>query len=338
MLLALEYLRRKPESTLRAVLVFLCSLQLSLTVYTMWVFWVLPTLLAAVWLLPRGVLISSERRSLRNSLVLILVSLVALMAIYTAERWTSLTASAGYGIRLETVASLFAFLDDLAGQLVPIPYVVLPIALLGLAAFGRSHVRWWAWPLLMSVAAPIALGLSNGSFGYARNLAFVLVPVSLCAGLGVHWLLDRPILKYRPVAIAAVMVLALGSTAAYAGYHLERRARTLLLPDWGALTQELDAAPSNEEPRWLLRCLANHWQINWYSAGPDASVLVEPPADGPVEVVLGAQLGADGKPKIYRVDSVRGGIRAFDLPDWLADVPPDDTKHGIALWRWDCRT
>ena len=53
LLITLEYYRRRPDGWFRATAVMICAIQLSLTVFTMWIYWVAPTLLLAIFVLPR---------------------------------------------------------------------------------------------------------------------------------------------------------------------------------------------------------------------------------------------------------------------------------------------
>ena len=54
LLIALDYYRRRPDGWFRALVVLICAMQLSLTVLTLWVYWVAPSLLLSIVVLPRS--------------------------------------------------------------------------------------------------------------------------------------------------------------------------------------------------------------------------------------------------------------------------------------------
>ena len=142
LLIALEYLRRKPDSWRRGLIAYWCALQLSLTVYTMWVYWVLPLLGLGILLFPR-MAVDHERRRITRAVVLVLaLGLGSFMVIYTADRWTQLSyAASNFGMSFEGWGETAGFLGRLSRQLLPAPTGLALFALLGIVVLWRSSLR-----------------------------------------------------------------------------------------------------------------------------------------------------------------------------------------------------
>ncbi len=335
LLIALEYLRRKPDSWRRGLIAYWCALQLSMTIYTMWVYWVLPLLGLGILLFPR-MTVDRERRRVTRAVVLVLaLGLGSFMVIYTADRWRQLSyAASNFGISCNGLGQMAWFLGRLSRQLLPAPAGLALFALLGIVVLWRSSLRWWAWAAAVGAAAPLIFAFVNGSPGYVRNLIYLLAPTAILFGLGVDAALRMAARRLRSLVVTGVAAAAAvgASTWAYAG--LEYRTRNILLPDWGAVTMALDREPRPVGPRWLCGCLANHWTINWYGKPREVEAFFRMPAGGSLEVVMGAQFNEHGAPSVYRVDPIRGGIRAEPLPPYLAAVAPYEVRGGVELRRW----
>lgn len=343
LLIALEYFRRRPDRWLRAALVFLCAFQLSLTVYTMWVYWVLPIILMAVVVLPRLSADDSARRTLRTALVLIALGLVSAMTLFTVDRLQQLVTVAAIatdtgpswgGANLARWDELVLYARRLSDQLFVWPVAVPVLALIGLAVLRRSPARWWSWLLLAGVAAPIAFALLSGSPGYVRNLAYLLGPAAILAGLAVDRGLALITRRVRPLVVYGTGALLLATATVGASAGVERRADAMLLPDWGGAVLAMNAEPRSVGPRWFCLCLANHWQINWYRDRGDDDALLSVPVGGRIEVVMGARHETDGPAIVYRSDPNHGGVREQPLPAFLSAVRPHEIRGGVELRRW----
>ncbi len=334
LLIALELLRRDPRSPVRAVAAMVCASQLSLTVYTTWVFWVFPLLVLVALLLPRYADLGDERVQLRLAVALIAAAVFLFMGVFTAERWKTLTFAAQNGERYVGLPAWIEFLSRFGRQLLSGAGGIAALALIGVIALFRSPTRWWSWAIAAGIVMPAFFGWLNGSPGYARNLTYLLVPVAILAGLGAESaarLLSR-IVPRRALVMTITLILAGGATWAYA--DLERRARSILLPDWGEVVQRLDREPATVGPRWLCPCLANHWQIEWYEDAAPVETFWNVPVGGKIEVAMGAALGEDLQPRVYGYDPALKFIAEQPLPRFLASIPPDEVRSGIQLRLW----
>ncbi len=338
LLIALEYFRRRPDRWLRATLVFLCAFQLSLTVYTMWVYWVLPVMLMAVVVLPRLSADDAARRTLRTALVLITLGLVSAMTLFTLDRLKQLMAVVAIasdtgpswgGANLARWDELVLYTRRLCDQLFVWPVAIPVLALIGLVVLRRSSARWWTSLLIAGAVAPIALALLNGSPGYVRNLAYLLGPAAILAGLAVDRGAALITRRIRPVVVYSTGALLLAAATVGASTGVERRADAMLLPDWGGAALAMNAEPRSVGPRWFCLCLANHWQINWYRDRDDDEALLSVPLGGRIEVVMGARHETDDLALVYRPDPDHGGLRENPLPAFLSSIRPHDIRGGV---------
>jgi len=333
LLVSWEYLRRSPDSWFRASMAMLVTAMAALTVYTMWVFLVFPGLLLAVWLMPRGIECATRGRAVRTVSVLMLVSMVAFMTVYSAVRYKALFFASDYGERFGGLSEALHWVASVSTSFFAWPAVCLLLALAGAYGLWRSELRWWCAIIAAGVAMPLALALANGSPGYMRNLCHLLPLVALLGGVGAGMLVAAAGRRFGPsaVTVAAAAVLMVASTASYGA--VQRHATKILYPDWGALVLELERTPERVGQRWLCPCLANHWQIDWYARRKRPEALLQVPTGGTIEVVMGVQLERAGA-VVFRNDPYRGGIRPEPLPPYLAHVPYDEVRDGIELRRW----
>jgi len=333
LLVALEYLRRAPQSWLRAALTLIVAFQLSLTVYTMWVFWVLPTLLLSVWLVPRHCADASGGRAARVATITMLIGMLCFMTVYTAERYTALFSAATYGEQFAGLAEAADWLARCSRDFFVFPVLCGALGLVGLFAVWRTPQRWWCWLIGAGVLAPVALTFANGSPGYARNLSYLVPVVALLVGAGVVAMLrplERSLSSLVPgVAMAVVALFA----CTYAYCDVNAQATRILQPDWGTIAQRYERMPELYGRRWLCPCLANHWQIDWYARNKRPQSLLNASMGGTIEVVMGAQFDRQG-PVVFRHDPVQGGIRPEPLPTYLLATPSTEISGGIALRRW----
>ena len=218
LLVALELFRRRPDRWIRVLFVFLCALQLSLTVYTMWIYWVLPALVLSIIVVPRlvgepqpplappcqegerGALatlrvpnlpVPTLRVPARASLILLTVALIAFMAIYTIDRWAYFRFLASHGgATLDQAAEVGRFARRLVERLFGDPAWLALIALVGVGSLWRSPVRWWLWSIGLGLLVPVVFTLMRGTPGYPRNLGHLLGPIAILCGAGVHGLLS----------------------------------------------------------------------------------------------------------------------------------------------------
>lgn len=335
LLVLLEYFRRRPDRRPRAVAVAVCAIWLSLTVYTAWIFFVLPVLLVSLWAIPMHVELRSVRPVARFRLLVIAMAAVGFMAVYTLRRWHLLSyAAQNFGMGLTDLQDVRIWLTMLVGDLTPAPVGVLVLVGIGALALKRSHVGWWVWPFAAGVIAPLVWTLARGSPGFSRNLGYFIGPMAVMFAIGacrlIRWRAARSHVALLTTAIAVAFVGV--SATAYA--RLDRQVRAMMLPDWGALTRLLDREPETVGPRWLAPCLANHWQINWYRQPLRADMFLNVPRGGRIEVVMGVSLDHLGRPKIFRQKATGVGIFEDDLPDYLRAVSPFENHGGIEVRRW----
>ncbi len=335
LLLCIDALRRHPRNLLRAVLVLVCALQLSLTVYTMWVYWVLPNMLAALIWMPAQVAERESSRQLRFTLGFMVIALTCIMAIYTLDRWSALTFTAEHmGERIFGIAATLDFAGAVARVLTPMEELVAVPAFLGLVILLRSECRWWGLAICCSALVPLAFNLTMGSAGYARNFAYLLGPLAMLAGLGIERFLIALLERRHRVlvhATTAVLVLA-GMVAAWEG--TTRDARSLILPNWGGVVEAMSHRPLTAGPRWISPCLTHHWPINWYQ-GPDAARrVVAAPDNQPIELLIGTTCRSDGLEVIYREDARQQAIVEAPAPTFLTKNARSERMHGVNLRSW----
>ena len=106
------------------------------------------------------------------------------------------------------------FARRISDQLFVWPVAVPVLALIGLAVLRRSPARWWVWLLLAGITAPIAFGLLSGSPGYVRNLAYLLGPAAILAGLAVDRGLSLITRRVRPIVVYSTGALFLAAATA----------------------------------------------------------------------------------------------------------------------------
>ncbi len=339
LLIALEYFRRRPDRRIRGLAVFLCSFQLALTIYTMWIYWVFPAVIMMVAVLPGTLTDDADRRTLRAVSIAVGAGLCAAMTVYTIDRWDKLTFVASYvasfpGSGVDLFTRLSDFVGTLAERLLVAPGWIVLVALVGIPVLWRSRVRWWLLLMAAGIAVPGLFALANGSPGYTRNFGYLIAPVAILCGIGgdalIRAMQTRVRIRHVPT-VAAMVVLA---ASAWAYPRVDRRARALLLPDWGALVSAVNQEPELNGPRWFCSCRANYWQINWYQKPINYAVFLDAEAGAQIELVMGAQLDEAGIPTVYRLSSSDGTIRAAALPDYLRRVSPVETRSGIEVRRW----
>lgn len=333
LLISLEYLRRKPDSWKRAAWAMLCAFQLSLTVYTMWVFWVLPGLVLAVWLVPRHCETESGKRAARTVTIVLLLGMLCFMTVYTAERYKALFSAATYGERFTSFSGAADWLERVGRDFFAFPILSVVLALAGFVAVWRSSYRWWCWIMAVGVLAPFALAIANGSPGDNRNLSYLVPIVAMLAGVGAVLLvksLDRH-LSHFVQAMATATVVLFAAMGTYCGVN--RQVAMILWPDWGSIVQRYESMPEPIGQRWICPCLANHWQIDWYAQKKRPASLLDVPKGGTIEVVMGAQLERQA-PVVFRDNPVHAGIHPELLPPYLLAVPTAEFRAGIFVRRW----
>lgn len=334
MLVALELWRRKSSSWIRTLFLTIVTVQLSLTVYTMWVYWVFPVLILAVVVLPRRIENAAERPAARATLVGLLVLMCIWMGIFTAERWKPLMFLASYGAHFESWGDFGSFLQLFVERLIPLPLVTIPLVVVGVCRFHRTSTSWWRLAMLAGLTLPLVFCIANGSPGHMRNLFYILGPLSIAAGVGFCTVLGVFSQRGRPVAVGALSLVVIGGLAASSSAALADRAYQFLLPDWGAVVRSIDAEPKAVGPRLLCPCAANHWQINWYRDRSDDAAIASLSLGDRIEVVIGAQLNDAGEAVIYRHNKRLDGIRAEVLPRYLARISATGVRAGVELRRW----
>ena len=142
LLVALEYFRRRPDRWPRALMVFGCALLLAQTVYSMWVYWVFPALVVMVVILPRLPGDERSRGVIRIVSLTLAVGVCACMAVYTLDRWKSLSFIGSYaGVGLNQAGRLWPFLTRLVHEVLPAPVWLALLGLVGIRALWRSPQR-----------------------------------------------------------------------------------------------------------------------------------------------------------------------------------------------------
>lgn len=336
LLIGLEYVRRSPSSMFRAATVLIVAAQLSLTVYTMWVYFVLPGMAVSVWLLPRGIVDLRDRRSARCVLGVILAALILVMTLYTAERWTqlSLSATSSFGERVDSASALVSLLSRGLHQAMPLVWIGIPLTIIGLFVVKRSVIHWWVWPLGLSLLLSVLFAAANGSPGYIRNFAFWVGPIAVLAACGGDALVQWMSVRAKPSVVYFLFAITVACGGGFAFAGLEERTRNILLPDWGALVQTMNAEPEAHGPRFLCPGLANHWQVEWYDATSQTERLLEVPQGGTIEVIFGSQYNEAGRLVTYRRSSDANNIPERDLPDFLSEIVPTTVRWGIEVRRF----
>ncbi len=335
MLIAFECFRRRPQSWVRAVILLICCVQLSLTVYTLWLFWVAPALLLAVCALPRKAATVESRRMTRTVLIVVCASVFSFMALYTIDRLGPLSFTASRkGIALDSPHRAWAFLVSTMSHLTVAPVVVLLLGTAGVLVLWRSTVRWWLFVLGAGVAAPLLFAAINRSAGYPRNFGYLVVPIAILAGAGADLWVVKAMERYRAGVVAAGAAVALIGSAAWAQSGTTSHARKMIEPDWGGAVMAIDREPETIGPRWVCHSLANHWQINWYRDTQHLVRSLAAPVGGEVEIILGTQHDELGREVVYQVDPLLDAIVAKPLPDWLVATSIDKTRSGVAIRRW----
>jgi hypothetical protein len=334
MLVALELWRRKSSSWVRFAFVAILTMQLSLTVYTLWVYWVFPVLVMALVVLPRLVPNVVERASARAMLVGLFVLMCLWMGVFTAERWKTLTFASTYGVSFKSWTELGSFLQLFVERLIPVPIVTIPLMIVGACRLHRSSIGWWGAAMLAGIALPIAFGILNGSPGHIRNMVYLLGPLAILAGVGFGAAIHVLSRTRGEVAVGVLSLVAIVGITATSSAALGDKAYQFLLPDWGAVVRSVDATAKTAGPRFFCPCAANHWQINWYRDRSDDAAIGSLAFGESVEIVMGAQLNDAGEAVIYRHNKRLDGVRAEVLPDYLARVGPSHVQAGVELRRW----
>jgi|GEM_PF-3560101 len=335
LLVLLDYFRRRPNRYLRALSLTVVAIWMALTVYTSWLYWVLPVLLMATWHLPRSTIHPQDRPTARMGMVLITIAATTFMGIYTVDRWSLLTfASRQFGDPIGNWSQLSDWASLCLGELTIAPILVFPLALIGALALRRTPMRWWLWLIGAGIAAPALWTAFRGSPGYARNLGYLAGPVALLAAVGadrgIHWLSTR----IRPVPAIATVVVLFGGVATFGLTTIETRARAMLLPDWSVATQSLEQKPMKTEQRWIAPCLAHHWQAKWYRDPFDAAAFAKIPEGGHIEIAMGATLDRRGSARVFQEKPRGAGSDEIELPDYLKRVTPTSSVARVEWRRW----
>lgn len=334
LLVSMELLRRRPDCWLRALAVMVVALCLSLTVYTTWMFWALPTLLIGLGL-HRTIHDSQERQAARTAFTLLAVGLIAFMTIFTIDRWTHLAKQSTItGASIDGLASAWRFIRSCGVHLFFEPISVVMLAAIGTVVVWRTKLRWWVLAIAAGVVTPAIFSVANGSAGFLRTFGYLIGPTAILFGVGADRLWRTLMHRFAPrtVTVAALALLLGVSGWAYAG--AETRARTILLPDWGKVAMWLDREPETVGPKWFCHDLANHWQIEWYRPRMDYDAFMDVEPGDTIEVLMGAQYDERGRATVFRHDPVKVAIPQDPLPAFLAAVGPDRVQSGIELRRW----
>ena len=334
LLVSMELLRRRPDRWLRAIAVLTIALLLSLTLYTSWVFWTLPTLLIGLGL-HRTIHDSQGRRAARTVFTLLAVGLIAFMTLFTIDRWSHLTQQASImGTSVHGLGGAWRFIVSCGVHLFFEPISVVVFAAIGAAVVWRTKLRWWVLAIAAGVVIPTIFAMANGSAGFARTFGYLIGPTAILFGVAFDSLWRELAYRFssRAVAVAMLSLLLGASGWAYAG--AENGARGILLPDWGKVATWIDREPETVGPQWLCHDLANHWQIEWYRTRKDYGVFMDVETGGTIEVLMGAQYDEQGRATVFRHDPVKLTMPQDPLPAFLTAVEPERVQSGIELRRW----
>ncbi len=334
MLVAFELWRRKSSSWVRLAFLSILTIQLSLTVYTMWVYWVFPVLAMSMFVLPHLIPNALERASARAMLVGLFVVMCIWMGIFTAERWKTLTFASTYGLRFSSWGEFGLFFQLFFERLIPLPMVTVPLAVVGAFGVHRTRTGWWGGAVLSGVAIRLVCCVLNGSPGYMRNLFYVLGPLSILAAIGFCAIVRIVSCRCGEVGVGLVSVVAVVGISSSSSASLRGRAYEIILPDWGAVVQSVDAEAKTSGARFFCPCAANHWQINWYRDRSDDATIRSLSTGDHIEVVIGAQLTDAGDAVIFRHNKSLEGVRPEVLPGYLAQVSPSRIQAGVEVRRW----
>ncbi len=336
LLITIELLRRKPESLFRALAVFLCAFLASLSVYTCWAYWVFPVLGLAIIVVPRYANDPVQRRVLRRVLCLVFVGLVAVMGIYTLDRWSNLSFQARtMGRSLSTLPEVIGLLRDFfASHIVGPTIPVLVIMGIGFVVAIRSKQPWWVYVASGSILLPIAFAVANGQIGYVRNFAYLQFPVLLFLTAGAEFVLRPLAAKLKPAFASTVVTLIFLAWVSTSYGESAGRARSMLMPDWGSAIKSIEKEPSTTMPRWYCPDLAYHWVMNWYRPKQDLRAYLDLPFGGHMEVILGVAVPYGESATVYHVNQDASAYVGDPPPDYLAKLAPERTVAGIRVHRW----
>ncbi|MCG3130693.1 MAG: hypothetical protein FLDDKLPJ_01462 [Phycisphaerae bacterium] len=342
--IAVEAVRRQPRSAARIALLMAVSVQTAATVFTTWVYWTAPVLLAACDVIPardrRG-----ESKARRAAFRLVFGIVAGFVGLYALDRAESLTGlAADMGDRLRTWEDAAAFASALSRDVLGGAAWLLPTGAAGIWVLARGVHRWWLAALLGCGLVILGVAAAGGSAGYTRNLIFLAVPASVLIGCGLKVVLDRVAAGWGAAMSAcgsggrkgrllcwsgAGMLMLAGSIAATVGVR-DLKARTLAhLPDWGAAIRWAESRPSEEDVRWWLRCQGFRNVFDWYADAPDAMSLLNVGRGDRVEFVMLTQHDPSGRAVCYVPDGRLARLNEHPLPDFLSRVKPAAVIEGI---------
>jgi len=335
LIISIEWLRRRPLSRRRALFVAMVAIQLSLTVYTAWVYWTLPILVLSVLMLPKNSISTKNTKRSNSYMLLITFILVGFMCLYTLGRWKSLFFSASHmGVPVHGIRDFVDFSTATLSQMFGHGYLLfLPFLLLGIFTHRQSSDAWWLVALALSAAVAMLFVLLNGSAGYPRNFGLWLVPLAVLVGLGFHRGLVniQRIVPTNIVALGVPILLAIISILAFP--RTSAQAHAAIYPDWGGMVQRLNDTPETVGPRWVARCLTNHWQIDWYQPISKLDRILAIPEGKTIEVLAGFQYDLQHQEISYQQDNKQKAIVPRPIPPFLASIAATDIR-GVAVRRW----
>ncbi len=335
LIMTMEWLRRRPHSRVRALLVVMVAIPLSLTVYTAWVYWTLPVLALSVLIFPMYVRSKEDAQRLRSVMLSITFCLISFMCFYTMDRWRSLSFTASHmGVPIHSLQGFGVFVTHSLSHLFGQGYVFyLPLLLIGMLTHRKSSNSWWLYGLAISGALMLLLMLLNGSAGYPRNFGLWVVLMAVLIGVG----FDRLMTSAQRFVNSNIMALAtpiiLGFVSILAFPRASAQAHDAIFPDWGGMVQRIDKEPENFGPRWIARCLANHWQIDWYQPHATIDRILAVPLGETIEVVAGFQYDKRHQEISYQSDIKQSAILPCPIPSYLKSHPATDIR-GVPVRRW----
>ncbi len=342
LMVLLELVRRRPDRWWPAAAAALCAIHLCLALFSAFIYWVVP-LLAVAWLCAgrRGTVPGSSSPggggaagSSRAVISALSIGVLAVMLVYSLDRWNSVTFVAGAaGERIDGVGSLAGLLVSTCDELMPIHAGIALLAFPGAVLAWKSQQRWWLLAVVASAGAAGALVVVLGTPGYTRSFGVWLVPMAVLVAAGVD-VVARAVRAAIPGATAPIMgCLLFLTTAALAHARLEPTVRRMVLPDWGAFVNVVTDTPAKAGPPWICRDLANHWTVAWYAPADPPPLAEMSPGDG-FELVFGSQHDSDGRAVVFRPDRTATAIGAEPLPAWLAAIAPETVIGGVEARRW----